>query len=210
MASFPREKDLEDRVVIGVDEFNNGRSYSALPLVVVAYTSLPGEVTRRHVKKHVGFSSNETRWESWRPSAVKYLQRHPNFRYYTLRERTGEWGLFSIGRLEATARLIYETAKLVQKQEPIVILDGKPFCEDAEEFIARALQDHGIDIQIFFRSKADKMYSAVKTADRLAYILGSFYAHRSPRSVWPCRQQTQSAGSGGSCVLQITPAHVRY
>ncbi len=190
MSRFPSKSDLERRVIIGIDEFNNGKSHPTVPFICVGFTSYPPQPRKRKtLSKGKGFHSNPAYRIRFRKKALEFLRENSNFKYFSI--DTSQDEVFSSSlRAIATARLIYETACRIGEQ-PLVIHDGGPFCLDAEEKIMAVLAEYGLNCDDFhFRKKADSIHHAVQTADRIAYCLGALrYGGLSSGRKWPHRHK---------------------
>ena len=181
VSRFPKKSDLEGRVIIGIDECNNGRSIPGLPFICAAYVSYPtlnerGKYTHdlqnKVIPKGHGLGLNKLKRKAYRKKALGFLREHGNFKYFAQRNSIDKVLDVSM-RASSTARLIKEASSFLS-EEPIVILDGYPFCRDAKAMIAETLDRYGIGSDnVFFRKKADSIYMPVTIADRVAYCLGS-------------------------------------
>lgn len=191
MNRFPSKKKLEERVIIGIDEFNNGKSHPEVPFICVAYTSYPvHKLKGKIISKGKGFKSDSKIRGKFRKSALEFLRDHSRFDYFSL-ESSADQIFSSATRATATARLIYESAIKVIKDNPLIIIDGAPFSSLAEEIIEETLELYGLPLEdVFFRKKADVIYDPVKTADRIAYCLGALrYGSIGTQRKWPYRNR---------------------
>jgi len=191
VSRFPSKSDLERRVIIGIDEFNNGKSHPSVPFICAGFVSYPPQPKKRKIiPKGKGFHANHSYRMKFRERALEFLRNNSNFKYFSL-EASKDHVFHSSTRATATARLIYETVNSIEEENPLIILDGSPFCPDAEERINEALEQYGMPLEdVFFRKKADANHQAVHIADRIAYCLGAlrFGGLSSGRS-WPYRNR---------------------
>ncbi len=182
--------NLEKRVVLGIDECNNGMDLDMLPFICAGYSSKPPHKPLGNmVSKGKGFHKKPSYRIRFRDKALQFLRDHPTFEYFTIGQSKDQ--VFSNNlRAVATARLIYEQACTIG-EEPVVILDGCPFSEFAEEKIGEALYQYGLNLEdIFFERRADANYWPVKIADRIAYCLGAIrFGGVERNKKWPHRHK---------------------
>ncbi len=191
MKRFPSKKRLEERVIIGIDEFNNGKSHPEVPFICVAYTSFPcHKIGNKIISKGKGFKDDPKIRHRFRKSALEFLRTHSRFTYFSL-ESSADQIFSSATRATATARLIYEAALPVVDEDPLMIIDGAPFSKMAEEIIEETLDLYGLPLEdIFFRKKADSIYDPVRAADRIAYCLGALrFGSIGTQRKWPYRNR---------------------
>ena len=186
MSNFPSRSDLEKRIIVGVDEFNNGRSHPEVPFICVAYTGIPQESSlETSIKKGKGFCQDKKAREKFKAEALEYLKEHNSFRYFAI-EPSEDPVWFGVRRTGATARLIYESVKSIIDKDPIVLLDGSPYHEHAVERIEDMLDDYGLSVDFHFKKRGDTNYLPVRIADRIAYCLGAL-RYGGGRKKWPYR-----------------------
>ena len=191
MNRFPSKKKLEERLIIGIDEFNNGKSHPEVPFICVAYTSFPSHKLKgKIISKGRGFKDDSKVRSRFRKNALEFLREHSRFDYFSL-EASADQIFSSATRATATARLIYESAIKHIHEDPLIIIDGAPFSPLAEEIIEETLERYGLPLEdVFFRKKADVIYDPVKTADRIAYCLGALrYGSIGSQRKWPYRNR---------------------
>ncbi len=91
MNRFPSKKKLEERMIIGIDEFNNGKSPSEVPFICVAYTNFaPHKIKGKEISKGRGFKENPKVRSKFRRHALEFLRNNSRFNYFSLESSADE------------------------------------------------------------------------------------------------------------------------
>ena len=189
-----KRKSLEGKTVIGIDEFNNGFSFSyGLPMIIVSYlirdfpnrSNIPNA---KYEKKRGILSKTPKGEEEFQKRARYYLNQNPNFKY-TLLEKNPNSYLMLIERAQAIRSLILANIydKKLDPLELVIamdIIDEKGRSQIVAEELDRLLYDDRLSVKFYFQCHGEDHNVAIKKADRAAYYLAGLRKFK-PKGKWP-------------------------